>query len=113
MGLLCCSCCGSVRAVWAEAQGSRIPAQQQDSSSVHEGGQELSSGRGALQEGARPGAAHRECVRLQHGCCPTGCLHGGAQLEHSWGLQCPPRVSIGELALAVEQNPSPGLQYLE
>lgn len=56
--VLCCSCCGSLCLVRLEAEGGRIPTQQQDSSSVYEGGQELSSGRRALQEGARPGAAH-------------------------------------------------------
>lgn len=57
-GAFFCSCCGVLRAVRAEAEGGRLPAQQQDRSALHEGGQELPPGRGALQEGAGPGAAH-------------------------------------------------------
>lgn len=66
--VLCCSRRGMLRAVRAEAEGGRVPAQQQDRSAVHEGGQELPPGRGALQEGAGPGAAHRERVRRWRGC---------------------------------------------
>lgn len=59
--------CGGVRPAWAAAAGGRLPAQQQDRGSLHEGGQELPAGRRAEPQGPGPGAAGGERVSAEQG----------------------------------------------
>lgn len=60
------SCSGGVCSARAETAGSRFSAQQQGSSALHEGGEELRPGRGAVQEGPGARTNHRDKVRGTH-----------------------------------------------
>lgn len=60
------SCSGGMCPAWAETASSRLSAKQQDSGALHEGGEELCPGRGAVQEGSGAGADHRDKVRDAH-----------------------------------------------
>lgn len=57
------SCSGGLCSSRAETASRWLSTQQQDSSALHESGEELRPGRGAVQEGAGAGAGHRDKVR--------------------------------------------------